>query len=150
MKLGKILGAALGALVALPATAQEAFPTRPIRLVVPFAAGGPSDIIARIVAPRMATTLGQPVVVENRAGANGIVGLQAMMQAAPDGHTIAVGAAGPLAVNPSLYDKLPYDPIKDFAPITNLVNFPLLLVTHPSVAAKTTRELVALAKALPG
>ena len=128
----------------------QSWPSKPVRLIVPFPPGGGNDVIARAVAQRLGERLGQPVVVENRAGANGIVGLQALMQAAPDGHTIAVGAAGPLAVNPSLYDKLPYDAVKDFAPITNLVNFPLLLVTHPSVAAKSTRELVALAKAQPG
>ena len=128
----------------------QAWPSRTIRLIVPFPPGGGNDVIARVVAQKLGERLGQPVVVENRAGANGIVGLQALMQAPPDGHTIAVGAAGPLAVNPSLYDKLPYDPLKDFAPITNMVNFPLLLVTHPSVPAKTTRELVALAKAQPG
>ena len=128
----------------------QAWPSRSIRLIVPFPPGGGNDVIARVVAQKLGERLGQPVVVENRAGANGIVGLQALMQAPPDGHTIAVGAAGPLAVNPSLYDKLPYDPLKDFAPITNMVNFPLLLVTHPSVPAKTTRELVALAKAQPG
>ena len=128
----------------------QAWPSKPIRLIVPFPPGGGNDVIARVVAQKLGERLGQSVVVENRAGANGIVGLQALMQSAPDGHTIAVGAAGPLAVNPGLYDKLPYDAVKDFAPITNMVNFPLLLVTHPSVAAKTTRELVALAKAQPG
>ena len=128
----------------------QAWPAKPVRLIVPFPPGGGNDVIARAVAQKLGERLGQAVVVENRAGANGIVGLQALMQAAADGHTIAVGAAGPLAVNPGLYDKLPYDPLKDFAPITNMVNFPLLLVTHPSVAAKNTRELVALAKAQPG
>ena len=128
----------------------QAWPSKPIRLIVPFPPGGGNDVIARAVAQKLGERLGQSVVVENRAGANGIVGLQALMQSAPDGHTIAVGAAGPLAVNPGLYDKLPYDPVKDFAPITNMVNFPLLLVTHPSVAAKTTRDLVELAKAQPG
>jgi tripartite-type tricarboxylate transporter receptor subunit TctC len=132
-----------------PAQAQS-WPSKPVRLIVPFPPGGGNDVIARAVAQKLGDRLGQPVVVENRAGANGIVGLQALMQAAPDGHTIAVGAAGPLAVNPSLYDKLPYDPVRDFAPVSNLVNFPLLLVTHPSVAAKTIRELVALARAQPG
>jgi tripartite-type tricarboxylate transporter receptor subunit TctC len=88
-------------------------------------------------------------VVDNRAGANGIVGLQALMQAPPDGYTIGVAAAGPMAVNPSLYDKLPYDPIKDFSHITNMVIFPLILVAHPSVPAKTTQELINLAKAKP-
>ena len=146
--LGLAVAAALAATCGV-AQAQS-WPSKPVRLIVPFPPGGGNDVIARAVAQKLGDRLGQPVVVENRAGANGIVGLQAMMQAAPDGHTIAVGAAGPLAVNPSLYDKLPYDPVKDFAPITNLVNFPLLLVTHPSVAAKTTRELVALAKAQPG
>ncbi len=128
----------------------QAWPAKPVRLIVPFPPGGGNDVIARAVAQKLGERLGQAVVVENRAGANGIVGLQALMQAAADGHTIAVGAAGPLAVNPGLYDKLPYDPLKDFAPITNMVNFPLLLVTHPSVAAKNTQELVALAKAQPG
>jgi tripartite-type tricarboxylate transporter receptor subunit TctC len=142
------IGAALLAMSGL--AAAQAWPSKPVRLIVPFPPGGGNDVIARAVAQKLGDRLGQPVVVENRAGANGIVGLQALMQSAPDGHTIAVGAAGPLAVNPSLYDKLPYDAVKDFAPITNLVNFPLLLVTHPSVAAKTTRDLIALAKAQPG
>jgi tripartite-type tricarboxylate transporter receptor subunit TctC len=87
--------------------------------------------------------------VDNKAGANGIVGLQALMQSPADGYTLAVAAAGPMAVNPSLYDKLPYDPTKDFSPITNMVNYPLLLVVHPSVPVKTTLDLVNLAKAKP-
>ena len=128
----------------------QTYPSKPIRLIVPFPPGGGNDVIARVVAQKLGERLGQQVVVENRAGANGIVGLQTLMQSAPDGYTLAVGAAGPLAVNPSLYDKLPYDPIKDFTPITNLVIFPLLLVTHPSLPAKTTRELIVLAKAKPG
>ena len=131
-------------------TPAQTWPAKPVRLIVPFPPGGGNDVIARAVAQKLGERLGQSVVVENRAGANGIAGLQALLQAAPDGHTIAVGAAGPLAVNPSLYDKLPYEPLKDFAAITNMVNFPLLLVTHPSVAAKNTRDLVALAKAQPG
>ena len=147
-----VVAAWLGCALALTAGAvhAQAWPSRTIRLIVPFPPGGGNDVIARVVAQKLGERLGQQVVVDNRAGANGIVGLQALMQSAPDGHTIAVGAAGPLSVNPALYDKLPYDPLKDFAPITNMVNFPLLLVTHPSVPAKTTRELVALAKAKPG
>ena len=141
---------ALLALTGPGVTPAQTWPAKPLRLIVPFPPGGGNDVIARAVAQKLGERLGQSVVVENRAGANGIVGLQALLQAAPDGHTIAVGAAGPLAVNPSLYDKLPYEPLKDFAPVTNMVNFPLLLVTHPSVAAKNTRDLVALAKAQPG
>jgi hypothetical protein len=128
----------------------QAYPNKTIRLIVPFPPGGGNDVIARVIAQKLGDRLGQQVVVDNKAGANGIVGLQALMQAAPDGYTLAVGAAGPLAVNPSLYDKLPYDPTKDFAPITNMVNYPLLLVTHPSVPAKTTQEVINLAKAKPG
>ena len=151
-RMGYIAAIWLGFTLALTAGAvyAQTWPSRTIRLIVPFPPGGGNDVIARAVAQKLGERLGQQVVVDNRAGANGIVGLQALMQSAPDGHTIAVGAAGPLAVNPALYDKLPYDPLKDFAPITNMVNFPLLLVTHPSVPAKTTRELVALAKAKPG
>lgn len=146
----KGLLAGLFTLLAACAWAQGAYPQKTVRLIVPFPPGGGNDVIARVVAQKLTDKWGQTVVVENRAGANGIVGLQALMQAPADGYTLAVGAAGPMAVNPSLYAKLPYDPLKDFAPITNLVNFPLLLVTHPSVPAKTTRELVALAKAKPG
>jgi len=146
----KGLLAGLFTLLTACAWAQGAYPQKTVRLIVPFPPGGGNDVIARVVAQKLTDKWGQTVVVENRAGANGIVGLQALMQAPADGYTLAVGAAGPMAVNPSLYAKLPYDPLKDFAPITNLVNFPLLLVTHPSVPAKTTRELVALAKAKPG
>jgi tripartite-type tricarboxylate transporter receptor subunit TctC len=128
----------------------QAYPNKPIRLIVPFPPGGGNDVIARVVGQELSERFGQQVVIDNRAGGNGIVGLQALAQAAPDGYTIGVGAAGPMAVNPSLYEKLPYDPVKDFAPVTNLVIFPLLLVTHPSLPAKNTRELLALVKAKPG
>jgi tripartite-type tricarboxylate transporter receptor subunit TctC len=131
-----------------PLLAQP-YPNKPIRIIVPFPPGGGNDVIARVVAQKLNERLGQQVVIDNRAGANGIVGLQALMQSPADGYTLAVAAAGPMAVNPSLYDKLPYDPLKDFAPITNMVNFPLLLVTHPTVQAKTTLELINLAKAKP-
>ena len=132
-----------------PVAAQGAYPNKSVKLIVPFPPGGGNDVIGRVIAQKLSDRWGQTVVVDNRAGANGIVGLQALTQSAPDGYTLAVGAAGPLAVNPSLYARLPYDPIKDFAPITNMVNYPLLLVTHPSVPVKNVRELVALAKAKP-
>lgn len=149
---GSVLAAlalALGLGVPACAMAQN-YPNKTIRLIVPFPPGGGNDVIGRAMAQKLGERFGQQVVVDNRAGANGIVGLQALMQAAPDGYTLGVGAAGPMAVNPSLYDKLPYDPVKDFTAISNMVNFPLLLVAHPSLPAKTTRELVALAKAKPG
>lgn len=140
---------ALTTLVAAAAFAQ-AYPAKPIRMIVPFPPGGGNDIIARLVAQKLGSRLGQNVIVDNRAGANGIVGLSAVMQAAPDGYTLGIAAAGPMAVNPSLYDKLAYDPVKDFEPITNMVIYPLLLVTHPSVPAKTMPELLALARQKPG
>ncbi len=139
----------VASLTAATAFAQ-AYPNKTIRMVVPFPPGGGNDIIARLVAEKLTTRLGQTVIIENKAGANGIVGLTAVMQAAPDGYTLGIAAAGPMAVNPSLYDKLPYNPSKDFMPITNMVIYPLLLVTHPSVPAKTMTELLALARAKPG
>ncbi|HEY4375372.1 MAG TPA: tripartite tricarboxylate transporter substrate binding protein [Burkholderiales bacterium] len=150
-----IVRAALFCAVALLCNAPAAlfaqpYPNKPIRLIVPFPPGGGNDVIGRDMAQKLTERLGQQVVVDNRAGANGIVGLQALMAAAPDGYTLGVGAAGPMAVNPSLYDKLPYDPVKDFTAITNMVNFPLLLVAHPSLPAKNVKELIALAKAKPG
>ena len=153
-RLGALRAAAPVLLAALPACATDPafaqpFPVKPIRIIVPFPPGGGNDVIGRVVAQQMGDRVGQPVVVENRAGANGMLGLEVLAKSAADGYTIATGAAGPMAVNPALYEKIPYDPIRDFAPITNMVNFPLLLVTHPSLPVKSVRELVALAKARP-
>jgi tripartite-type tricarboxylate transporter receptor subunit TctC len=128
----------------------QAYPSKPIRLIVPFPPGGGNDVIARVVGQKLTERLGQPVIIDNRAGGNGILGLQALAAAAPDGYTIGVGAAGPMAVNPSLYEKLPYDPVKDFEPVINMVIFPLLLVTHPSFPPKTMQEVLAYAKSKPG
>ncbi|MDB5804143.1 MAG: hypothetical protein JWN73_1465 [Betaproteobacteria bacterium] len=145
------LACAFALLCSAPAVLHaQAYPNKPIRLIVPFPPGGGNDVIGRAMAQKLTERFGQQVVVDNRAGANGIVGLQALMQSAPDGYTLGVGAAGPMAVNPSLYDKLPYDPVKDFTAISNMVNFPLLLVAHPSLPAKNVKELIALAKAKPG
>ena len=137
------------AAASLPGFAQN-YPSKPIRLIVPFPPGGGNDVIGRVVGAKLSERWGQQVIVDNRGGANGMIGLQMLMQAPPDGYTIAVGAAGPLAVNPSLYAKMPYDSLRDFTPVTNAANFPLLLVVHPSVAARNVRELIALAKAEPG
>jgi tripartite-type tricarboxylate transporter receptor subunit TctC len=134
------------------ASAQNAssYPNKPIKMIVPFPPGGGNDVIARIVAQKLTTRWGQNVLVENRAGANGIVGLTTVTQAAPDGYTLGIAAHGPMAVNPHLYDKMPFNPLKDFEPITNMVNYPLLLVAHPSVPAKTIPELLALVRSQPG
>jgi tripartite-type tricarboxylate transporter receptor subunit TctC len=140
---------ALLAAACLPASAQD-YPSKPIRLIVPFPPGGGNDVIGRVVGAKLSERWRHQVIVDNRGGANGMIGLQLLMQAPPDGYTIAVGAAGPLAVNPSLYAKMPYDSLRDFTPITNAANFPLLLVVHPSVNAHNVRELIALAKAEPG
>ena len=138
------------ALVAAGGAFAQAYPSRPIRLIVPFPPGGGNDVIARIVGQKLSERLGQPVVIDNKGGGNGVIGLNALAQAPPDGYTLGVGAAGPMAVNPSLYENLSYDPLRDFTPITNMVNFPLLLVVHPGLKARTIPELIALAKGQPG
>jgi len=131
-----------------PAHAQT-FPSKAIRLIVPFPAGGGVDFVGRVVGQKLSERIGQQVAVDNRAGANGIVGMQALMAATPDGYTIAAISAGPLAINPHLYSKLPFDTLRDFTPIANMINFPLMLVAHPSLPVKNVKELVALAKARP-
>jgi tripartite-type tricarboxylate transporter receptor subunit TctC len=131
------------------AVAAADYPDRPIRLIAPFAAGGPSDIMARLVSQKLNESMGQPLVVDNRAGAGGAVGCEIAAKAAPDGYTLLLGSSGNLSVNPSLYKKLPYDPVKDFQPITQLEAGPQVLVVHPSIAAKSVQELIALAKARP-
>ena len=142
----------LTALISTGVFAQSAdsYPSKPIRLIVPFPPGGGVDFVGRVVGQELGKRLGQQVAVDNRAGANGIVGLQALMAAAPDGYTIAAVSAGPLACNPHLYSKLPYDTLRDFTPIANMINFPLMLVAHPSLPVKNVKELIALAKAKPG
>src|SRR5688572_327631 len=120
-------------LIALSAQAfGQAYPSKPIRYLVPFPPGGSSDLIARAIAPKMSERLGQPIIVENRPGAGGMLGVDAVAKAAPDGYTIGLAAAGALSSNIHLYPKMPFDPEKDLAPITNLAMIPFFLVAHPS------------------
>lgn len=153
MKIGlRRLASALAIGWALLATAAHAqdFPNRPLRLIVPQGPGGGSDVGARIVAERLARALGQPIVVENRPGAGGVIGVDAAAKSAPDGYTMVLGSNTTMAANVSLYSKLPFDPLRDFAPlaITFAANFGI--VVHPSVPVTNLKELVALAKARPG
>ena len=137
------------ALFSLQAGAQDWSPTRSVRIIVPVV-GGTNDLVARLVAPKLQEALGQSVIVENKGGAGGNIGTDMVAKAPPDGHMIMVGYNGPIAVNVSLFDKMPYDPVKDLAPITLAVTAPQFLTVHPSVPARTVAELVALAKAQPG
>ena len=132
------------------AFAQGSYPERAVRIIVPFPAGGPADVLARIVGDGLSQSLGKPFVVENKAGAGGNIGMEQGARAAPDGYTLTLAPVGNLTVAPVLYSKLPYDPAKDFAPISVLAVVPNVLIVHPSVPAKTVAELVALAKAKPG
>ncbi len=130
-------------------TQAQTYPTKAIRMIVPFPPGGGVDFVGRVVGQKLAERIGQQVAIDNRAGANGIVGLQVLMAAAPDGYTIAAISAGPLAINPHLYAKLPYNTLRDFTPIANMINFPLMLVAHPSLPVKNVKDLIALARARP-
>src|SRR5437016_11299545 len=137
------------ACVAGAALAQD-YPTKPIRLIVPFAAGGGNDNVARLVGKHLSDSLGQPLVIDNRPGAGGALGAEVAARAAPDGYTLFLGGVGSHAVNPNLNDSLPYDPIRDFAPVALLAQAPLVLVVHPSVPAASFKAFVALARARPG
>lgn len=142
-----LIGATL--LGAVPSQAQQ-FPSQPIRMLVPVSPGGTTDIIARAIATRLQEAWKQPVVVENRAGGSGIVAAEIVAKAKPDGHTMLMGTFGTLTVNASLFQKLPYNTLRDFAPITLVAATPNILVVHPSVPVKTVQDLIALAKAAPG
>ncbi|MDP3795759.1 MAG: tripartite tricarboxylate transporter substrate binding protein [Polaromonas sp.] len=151
--LGVLASAALlgsGLLATGPAAAQAAYPGKTITIVVPFAAGGTTDILARIVGQALTAELGQTVIVDNRAGAGGNIGGQAAARAAADGYTLFMGTVGTHAINASLYKKMPFDPVKDFAPLTRVANVPNLLVANPAQPFKTVKELIAYAKANPG
>src|SRR5262245_37227107 len=133
----------------LPAFAQP-YPSKPVRVIVPFPVGGIADIYTRIIGAKVADSWGQPVLVENRTGAGGNIGADLIAKSAPDGYTIGIGSVGTHAVNVSLFSKLPYDPVADFAPIALVAEADALLVVHPSVPARSVAELIALARAKPG
>jgi tripartite-type tricarboxylate transporter receptor subunit TctC len=133
-----------------PLSAQEQFPNRPIRIIVPFTAGGPSDIVARLVAPKMAAMLGQPVIVDNRPGAGGVTGVDVAAKAAPDGYTIVLGSAGGVAISPQLDRGTPYDPERDLVPLTLGVLVPEPIVVSAATPYRTLQELLAAARAQPG
>ena len=137
-------------LLAASTAMAQGFPQRPVRIIVPYPPGSGTDIVARILGQKLSEGWGQQVIVDNRPGAGAIIGVDAVAKAAPDGYTIGIADTGPLAINPALYAKLPYHPVRDFAPVTVVATLPFMLVVHPSVPARNVAELVALAKAKPG
>jgi tripartite-type tricarboxylate transporter receptor subunit TctC len=141
---------ALALCAALPAGAQTGYPDRPVRIVVPFAAGGAVDILTRVLAQPLSQALGQQVIVDPRPGAGGNVGVEHVAKSPPDGYTLVMATTGTHTINPGLYSKLPFDAVRDFRPIGTIASVPNILVVHPSVPAKTVADLVALAKAKPG
>ena len=146
----KLTTTCIALVLAIGEAAAQSYPAKPVRIIVPFPPTGGSDVIARIFAPRLSEALGQQVLIDNRSGANGNVGTELVARATPDGYTLLFNGSGTLAINPSLYEKLPFDVLRDFAPVTLTVLQPHLLVVHPSVPAKSVKELIALAKAQPG
>lgn len=138
-------------LAALHALAgAQAFPNKPIRIIVGFPPGGGTDIVARIIAPKLGENIGQQVIIDNRGGANGILGTDLAAKAMPDGYTLFLGTAGNLAVNPTLYKTLPFDISRDFSPITHVADVTLIMIVHPSFPAKSVKELISIAKARRG
>lgn len=151
MKRRNFLTFAAVALLGLSSVAlAQPYPTKPIRMVVPFAPGGPTDLYARSVGQELSKLLGQPVIIENRPGAGGNLGSDIIAKSAPDGYSIVLGAVGSFAVNVTLYPKMPYDVLRDFAPVSLVAIVPMMLVVHPNVPVKTPKDLVELAKARPG
>jgi tripartite-type tricarboxylate transporter receptor subunit TctC len=140
------------ALIAISASlcAAQDYPVKPIRMIIPYPPGGGTDFFARTLGAKLTEAFGQPVVMENRPGAAGVIGADAAAKAAPDGYTIFIGQASNLAINPHLIARLPYDPVRDFAPVSLVGGSPSLLVVHPSLPVRTVKELVSLARAKPG
>ena len=145
------LPAACVGMMALSTSAwADSYPSKPIRLIVPFAPGGVTDTGARVVAEKLSERLGQQVVVDNKPGASGNIGTQLAATAAPDGYTLVVGFDGTMVVNPHVYKKVPFDTLKDFAPISKIGDAALIIVTHPSVPVKDLQSLIAYSKSTPG
>lgn len=140
----------LAAAWAAGSTWAQTFPAKPIKLVVPFAPGGSTDLVARLLAERMGPVLGQTVTVDNRGGAGGTLGADVVAKAAPDGYTLLMGTVSTHGASPAIYKKIPYDPVKDFQPVTNILSVPSVFVVNPKVPARSMREFMAMAKAAPG
>src|SRR5271168_1330310 len=151
MRMRNLVLAMVLVIASLDAAARaDDYPSRPIRLIVPFAAGGAADAVGRIIGKRVGEALGQTVVIENRTGGNGMIGAEVVSSAQPDGYTLLLGQSGPISINPGIYRQLPYDPEKDFAPVSMTSAYPYIVVVNPSLGVKTLAELVALAKRDPG
>src|ERR671936_2966965 len=134
---------------ALSAFAQEPYPGKPIRIVVGYSAGGGNDIIVRVMTPEMSKGLGQPVIVENKPGAQSIIAAEYAAKAAPDGYTIFMGPSGPMTINPATYTKLPYDAMRDFAPVSLICQFPLILAVNPSLPVRSVKQLIDYGRSHP-
>lgn len=145
----RLWAAAVVAAASLPVSGQQ-YPTKPVRLVVPFAAGGGTDLVARAIAQQLTESLGQTVVVDNRAGAGGVIGAEFVAKAPPDGYTLLLGSPGSLTINPNLRIKTPYDGVRDFAPISLATISPFILSVHPSLPVKSVKQLIALLRSKPG
>ena len=141
---------ALAGSCSVGASLADEYPSRPIRLIVPYAPGGGADTVARIIARRVSETIGQTVVIENRGGAGAIIGTDLVAKAEPDGYTLLLGQSGPISINPAVYKDLRYDPVKDFAPITMTTAYPYILAVNAKLPVKSLEEFVALAKSKPG
>ena len=146
----RLAGVYAAALIALPALAQPQYPNRSIRIIVPLAAGGPSDLLGRMLGQKFTEAWGQPVVIDNRTGANGVVGSELVAKSPPDGYTLLMGTTGTHGINAALFPKLPYDTVNDFAPIARAGVAPYVLVAHPSLPVRAMPELLQLARARPG
>jgi tripartite-type tricarboxylate transporter receptor subunit TctC len=149
LKTAVLCGCAGAFIAATGALAQVGYPLKPVRIVVPSSAGGGTDIIARIISPKLMERLGQQFIIDNRPGAGTMIGMEVAAKSPPDGYTLLV-APSTLAINPAMYKKIPYDAVRDFAPITQIISAPNMLVVHPSVPAKTVKEFIAFARARPG
>ena len=151
--LARLALVALAAAFAAAAWAQDDaaknYPAKPVRIIVGYAAGGGNDIIARVVSTRMSEGLGQPVIIENKPGAQSIIAAEYVARAAPDGYTVFMGATGPMSMNPGIYSKLPYSPLKDFVPVSMIGSFPLILVVNPSLPVRSVKDLLAYARSKP-
>jgi tripartite-type tricarboxylate transporter receptor subunit TctC len=149
-RISPIIVLVAGALLFAAAAFAQGYPTKPVRMVLPFAPGGASDVVGRAIAPKLSQELGQQVIVDNRAGASGNIGVELVARAAPDGYTILLGNSGAMAINPGLFPTFPIKPVRDFIAVTQVVDVPGALVAHPSVPVSTLKEFIEYAKARPG